>query len=182
MRNYPVFILLAVLLMSLSCKNEKAAVATQGAVVEQQEFPTSRSEIFKTVSEIKAIQDTLKERGPITVAKEDGNVEVTAYIQATFPVIIHAQYPKKEEWFYLQNRQVIMLQEVVYAENGGGIEERQFFYTQEEVLESRGRQAPSLDSLNRLSFEKLKLTKAEAGFQMDPVQVNMKAINFLYGK
>lgn len=175
MKRPPILLLAALSFFNWACTNDG------GESESGPRFPKSQSGVYEIVSAVDEVLDTLEARGPITIVRDSVNVEVTAYMQGDDPALIHAQYPEKEEWYYLLNRRTIMLREYLFNEDGQtSIRENQFFYHPEEVLGMRSRKATTREELITLSFSKMDL--AEGDPRLDPEGISSSAVNFIYGQ
>ena len=125
----------------VACNNDAPEEAEANpTVVPQIELPTSEAAIFEIVNNVELVKDTLQQRGPIPVVRDSINIEVIGYYQANDPVLVHAKYPEKEEWYFLLSRKVIMLKELI-SNDQGEVTENQFFYNNTEVLAKQTRKA-----------------------------------------
>jgi len=143
-------------------------------------LPESTRQIERIVASIREVQDTLTQRGPLSVARGDLNYEVRSMSRKQEPLIIRAESPRRVETYYLQNRQVIHYNELLIPGGNGPLTENEYFYSQDTLLSARTRSAAGQQALQEASFEKLNLnSKAE----LRSVEVvNTQAISFLYGQ
>lgn len=174
--NRSLFLILAALLTGTWACTDDPSQSESGP-----KFPKSQSGVYEIVSAVEEVLDTLEARGPITIVRDSVNVEVTAYMQGDDPALIHARYPGKEEWYYLQNRRTIMLREYLFNQEGStAIQENQFFYHPEEVLGMRTRKATTREELITLSFSDLEVPENDP--RLDPEGISTSAVNFIYGR
>jgi hypothetical protein len=180
MNKVCLFVLFAMITTFSACvgDNNTAEAAFDRSALD---VPRSEAEIFEIISNIQETKDTMQQRGPLTVIRENANIEVTGYMRDDTPVLVYAQYPSKQEWYFLKDQRVIMLKELIFQmPDTSLVTENQFFYNATDLLGKRTRNAPGLDSLKNVSFKPLELAADDYRFQVD--QANQSAIDFIYGK
>ena len=144
-------------------------------------IPRNQADIFEFITNIEETKDTMQQRGPISVNRDSTTIEVTGYMQEGQPVLVYAQYPAKQEWYYLKNSKLVFMKEMIGgADSISPIVENQFFYNDSTLLGNRTRSAGSLDSLAKISFSEM--IQVTSDYRFDPRKANESAINFIYGR
>lgn len=180
MNRLSLFLLLTLVLSTFACVNDNSSKEAD-LKPNQRSFPKGEKAILKLVSNIEEHQDTMEQNGPLTIIRAGVNVEVTAYIADNSPRLIEAQYPGKQEFYFLKDQQVMMLKELIFqAPDSSQIIENQFFYNQLELVSMRSRSAGTLDSLSLNSFKPIETKGTDYRFVAE--QANQSAISFIYGQ
>ncbi len=144
-------------------------------------IPRNQSDIFEFITNVEEAKDTMQQRGPITVSRGGDSIEVTGYMHGSQPIMVYARYPDKQEWYYLKESKLVFLKEMISASTGSStIVENHFFYNDSTLLGNRTRNAPSLDSLMKISFSAI--SEQAGDYRFDPKKANESAINFIYGR
>lgn len=178
---------LLVALVSLSlgafsaCKSDNTNnQASQESGIETPDAgPEVIADIDRRVADIGAGMDTLEVKGPITVTRGADNYEATAYFLNSEPLIIHSQFGGVNQWYYLYNRRVIMLRELLGE--GKGVVENKFYYSTDAVLLAETRKADAEPALLDARARKYRPT-GDDDYRMDVGAANSSGIGFLYGQ
>lgn len=180
MNRSSLFILLLLSIFTAACAGE-ANTDEANLKPNQRSFPSGKKEIIQLVTNIQANQDTMDKKGPRTINIEGTNVEVTAYIADQTPVIIEAQYPDKQAFYYLKNNQVMLLRELLFVgADSSQVVENQFFYNQLRLLDKETRSAEGLEALQNATFQPLKKQEEDDRFEAE--KVNLSVIKLIYGQ
>lgn len=180
MNRLSLFLLLTLVLSTFACVNDNSSKEAE-LKPNQRSFPKGEKAILKLVAKIQEHQDTMEQNGPLTILRAGVNVEVTAYISDNSPMLIKAQYPGKQEFYYLKDQQLMMLKELIFqAPDSSQVVENQFFYSQLDLASMRSRSAGTLDSLQFSSFKPIDTKGTDYRFVAE--QANQSAISFIYGQ
>lgn len=180
MNRLSLFLLLTLVFSIFSCVNDQSSKEAD-LRPNQRSFPKGEKAILKMVSNIQEHQDTMSQNGPITIARDGKNIEVTAYLAGNAPMLIEAQYAEKQEFYFLKDLQLMMLKELIFqAPDSSQIIENQFFYSQSKLVSMRTRSAGALDSLQFSSFSPIKTEGEDYRFVAE--KANQSATNFIYGQ
>jgi len=134
--------------------------------------------INKEVERIVKEMNTYEVKGPITVKHLDGLAEMTLYNLAGVPVVIKTQKAQTEQWFFLYNRRVIYLRELIYEENA--LTENKFYYSNTGMINAVQKQANNQASLPEVESKKFK-KGFKKDYRLNVQEVNFLVISFLYG-
>ena len=182
MYKFSLFILSSLVIFSACTSEEKAPEeeSTSSSLITTVEMPSDVSDIYKIVTDIEYTKDTMQKR-EMVIQREDNNVNVIGYFTKDTPLLIRAQYPGKEELYFMKNGKVMMLKELIFeGADTSRIVENQFFYNNTEVLSMRSRSAENLELLKNQSFNKI--DKMGEDYRFFPAKANNSAIGFLYGQ
>ncbi|GAB5551138.1 MAG: hypothetical protein Sapg2KO_07290 [Saprospiraceae bacterium] len=180
MNRLSLFLLLTLILSIFSCVNDQSAKEAD-LKPNERSFPKSERAILKMVSNIEEHQDTMSQNGPMTILRDGKNIEVTAFLAGNAPMLVEAQYPEKQEFYFLKDLQLMMLKELIFqAPDSSLIIENQFFYSQSKLVGMRTRSAEALEALKFSSFSPIKTEGTDYRFVAE--KANQSAANFIYGQ
>lgn len=180
MNRFTYFLLLSLSLGIFACVGDNSA-SEADLKPNERSFPKNEKAILKIVSNLEENQDTMAQNGPITIIRDSVNVEVTAFIADNSPVLIKAQYPGKQEFYYLKDQKVMLLKELIFEKaDSSQMVENQFFYSQSELLSMRTRSANGLEALALNDFQPLTTKGDDYRFVAD--KANQSAVSFIYGQ
>jgi len=159
---------------SIENETEKGPPVFQMTDVGPETVPLINKEVERIVKEM----NTYEVKGPITVKQEEGLAEMTLYNLNGVPVVIKTQKAQTEQWFFLYNRRVIYLRELIYDEHS--LTENKFYYSNSGMINAVQKEAE-----NQAELPKIEPSKLRKGFKkdyrFDVREVNFMVIGFLYG-
>lgn len=170
-RNFCLLILLASIIFTACQKDQTGGFDKTGL-----DIPRRDRAILGFIADVEAFRDTMEQRGPLSVTKEDEVVEVTGYFHGDDPMLIHTAHSNKTVWYYLQDNSVVLLKEIT---GSGTFREEQFFYNETDLLGQRMRSAPSLDSLENSTFAAMTIDSTDT--RANPSAVTGRAMSYMYG-
>jgi hypothetical protein len=144
-------------------------------------IPVYRS-IREYTSEINDTLQTLESKGPLTVERDGQNYEVRVSYMDGEPVLVYTQTPMGgvQSWYYLQNRELVMLREL--GKEGPVYYESEFFYEGENLLAAITREAGSSEKLSASTFSEYQAEKGAYDFRVLPNDAFASAMEFLMGR
>lgn len=176
-RNHYWYFLLFLAVFSNACKNEASVKDFDNTALS---IPKSETATLQYIADVEAFKDTMQQRGPLTVVRDNINVEVTGYFNGDDAMLILAQLPQTQLWHYLQGNKVVLLKEIKSDTSGtASYTENQFFYNATQLLGQRTRVAPSLDSLSRSPFSAMTIDSTD--MRANPQMVTGAALGYMYG-
>lgn len=167
--------------MVLACQPNEQEKRDEQEDSQELVLPTSTGEIDSIVAEIRNGQDTMQERGPLSVDRGDETWEVYAYYAGQEPKVLRALYSGGEQVYYFIDRRVVQLQEFANLKNGD-VEERVFSYNEEDLVGAKARRAASRLGLEQKEFGRYRSPYGKNDFRTDVNQVNGSAMSFIYGQ
>jgi hypothetical protein len=178
--NHLLFFLICNFLFS--CKSEENVdnETEQGPPVFQMTDvgPETVPLINKEVERIVREMNSYESKGPITVKHYNGLAEMTLYNLNGVPIVIKTQKAQTEQWFFLYNRRVIYLRELIYGEKS--LIENKFYYSNTGMIHAVQKEAQ-----NQAALASVKPESFRKGFKKDyrssVQEVNLLVFRFLYG-
>ncbi len=159
---------------SIDNEAEKSPPVFQMTDVGPETVPLIDKEVERIVNEM----NDYEAKGPITVKHIDGLAEMTLYNLAGVPVVIKTQKAQTEQWFFLYNRRVIYLRELIYQDDS--LTENKFYYSNTGMINATQKKAENQSELSIVSSSKFR-KGFNKDYRLDVREVNFLVIGFLYG-
>jgi hypothetical protein len=136
------------------------------------------------VQQIGAEEDELEKSGPYTIARLQGNYEVSAAIAGGEIIRLHARLPGglADHWYYLnQNYQVSALREQGRTREGTYYQEWFYYGPDKKLLLAKHRRARSQEQLAGKPWRRFS-PQTEDDFRFNYGKVEISALGFVSGK
>lgn len=159
---------------SIKNDSEKGPPVFQMTDVGPESVPLINKEVERIVKEM----NTYEVKGPITVKHIEGLAEMTLYNLSGVPVVVKTQKAQTEQWFFLYNRRVIYLRELIYEENS--LTENKFYYSNTGMINAVQKEAKNQSDLPKVEPSKFR-KEFKKDYRLDVQEVNFLVISFLYG-
>lgn len=159
---------------SIENETEKGPPVFQMTDVGPETVPLINKEVERIVKEM----NTYEVKGPITVKHLDGLAEMTLYNLSGIPVVIKTQKAQTEQWFFLYNRRVIYLRELIYEESS--LTENKFYYSNTGMINAVQKEAKDQSELPKVEPSKFR-KGFKKDYRLNVQEVNFLVISFLYG-
>lgn len=159
---------------SVENETEKGPPVFQMTDVGPETLPLIDQEVERIVKEM----NDYEAKGPITVKHIDGLAEMTLYNLAGVPVVIKTQKAQTEQWFFLYNRRVIYLRELLYQDDS--LTENKFYYSNTGMINATQKEAKNQSDLSKATSSKFR-KGSRKDYRLDVREVNFLVIGFLYG-
>lgn len=159
---------------SVENETEKSPPVFQMTDVGPETLPLIDQEVERIVKEM----NDYEAKGPITVKHIDGLAEMTLYNLAGVPVVIKTQKAQTEQWFFLYNRRVIYLRELLYQDDS--LTENKFYYSNTGMINATQKEAKNQSDLSKVTSSKFR-KGSRKDYRLDVREVNFLVIGFLYG-
>jgi hypothetical protein len=159
---------------SIEKEPEKSPPVFQMTDVGPETVPVIEKEVERIVKEM----NDYEVKGPITVKHVDGLAEMTMYNLAGVPVVIKTQKAQTEQWFFLYNRRVIYLRELIYQDDL--LTENKFYYSNTAMINATEKVAVNQSELSKTTPSKFR-KGFKKDYRLDVREVNFLVIGFLYG-
>ena len=159
---------------SVENETEKSPPVFQMTDVGPETVPLIDKEVERIVKEM----NDYEVKGPITVKHVDGLAEMTLYNLAGAPVVIKTQKAQTEQWFFLYNRRVIYLRELIYQDDS--LTENKFYYSNTGMVNATQKEAENQSELSKSTPSKFR-KGFKKDYRLDVREVNFLVIGFLYG-
>ncbi len=153
---------------------EKSPPVFQMTDVGPETVPLIDKEVERIVKEM----NDYEAKGPITVKHVDGLAEMTMYNLEGVPVVIKTQKAQTEQWFFLYNRRVICLRELLYQDDS--LTENKFYYSNTGMINATQKEAENQSELSKVNSYKFR-KGFKKDYRLDVRDVNFLVIGFLYG-
>jgi hypothetical protein len=159
---------------SIENEVEKSPPVFQMTDVGPETVPLIDKEVERIVKEM----NDYEVKGPITVKHVDGLAEMTLYNLTGVPVVIKTQKAQTEQWFFLYNRRVIYLRELIYQDDS--LTENKFYYSNTGMINATQKEAENQSELSKVNSSKFRKS-FKKDYRLDVREVNFLVIGFLYG-
>lgn len=159
---------------SIENEAEKSPPVFQMTDVGPETVPLIEKEVERIVKEM----NDYEVKGPITVKHVEGLAEMTLYNLAGVPVVIKTQKAQTEQWFFLYNRRVIYLRELIYQDDS--LTENKFYYSNTSMINATQKEADNQSELSKATSSKFR-KGFKKDYRLDVREVNFLVIGFLYG-
>lgn len=181
-----VFVFIGSAFFMVACQSGHKDANEAALGLMQDQSLNSKIPVYNSIREYTAeINNTIQElesRGPVTVERDGQNYEVRVSYKDGDPVMIYTQTPmgNQQTWFYLKNRELIMLREL--GREGPVYYESEFFYEGEDFLVGITREAKESGNLPNRAFKKYEPEEGVVDYRILPNDAFASAMEFLMGR
>ncbi len=135
------------------------------------------------VRQVNSEMDEFEKKGPYTIARADGNYEVTAMLAGGEIILLHTVTPGSltQQWYYLNEYLVPTLREKGSTLDGEQFERCFFYFGPDQFLEAKERRAASDAALQEAHWYDYEPADPD-DFRLDARAVRQSALDFVAGK
>ncbi len=189
-RLYIAYFALFVLLFLGSCQSDSRGPGLEALPEEPVEhlypgrtFLQTPALINGWVRQVNSEMEEFENKGPYTIARAEGNYEVTAMLAGGEIILLHTVTPGSltQQWYYLNEYLVPTLREKGSTLDGEHFERCFFYFGPDQLLEAKERRAGSEAALQEARWYDYQ-PAAPDDFRLNPKTVRQSALDFVAGK